>query len=59
MSTAPTVSEVHARALGGGRTEVDAGNETIAYDASWATEPSGLPGPAELLASTPVPAVKG
>ncbi|WP_219070870.1 OsmC family protein [Candidatus Mycobacterium methanotrophicum] len=28
-----------------------AGTETIAFDASWASEPSGLPGPAELLAS--------
>ena len=59
MSTAPTVDEVNARALGGGRAEVDAGSETIAFDAGWATEPSGLPGPAEPRASAPVPAVKG
>jgi uncharacterized OsmC-like protein len=51
VSAPPAVYEVHARALGGGRAEVDAGSETIAFDASWATEPTGLPGPAELLAS--------
>ena len=27
------------------------GSETVAFDASWGAEPSGLPGPAELLAA--------
>lgn len=47
----PTVYNVRARSIGGGRAEVAAGSETIGFDASWASEPSGLPGPAELLAS--------
>ena len=49
--SAPTVYEVHARSLGGGRAEVDAGTATVPLDTSWAIEPSGLPGPAELLAA--------
>jgi len=50
-SSPPTVYRVRARSIGGGRAEAAAGTETIAFDASWASEPSGLPGPAELLAS--------
>ncbi|WP_168209518.1 OsmC family protein [Mycobacterium helveticum] len=50
-SSPPTVYRVRARTIGGGRAEAAAGTETIAFDASWASEPSGLPGPAELLAS--------
>jgi uncharacterized OsmC-like protein len=30
---------------------VDAGTETVTFDGSWAQEPTGLPGPADLLAS--------
>jgi len=47
----PTSYTVRARTLGHGRAEADAGDQTIAFDASWAALPSGLPGPAELLAS--------
>jgi uncharacterized OsmC-like protein len=50
-SSPPTVYRVRARTIGGGWAEAAAGTETIAFDASWAREPSGLPGPAELLAS--------
>ncbi len=50
-SPSPTVYRVRARSIGGGRAEAAAGTETIAFDASWGSEPSGLPGPAELLAS--------
>ena len=45
------VYEIRARTLGAGRAEVDAGSETIPFDASWEDGPIGLPGPAELLAS--------
>lgn len=31
---------------------IDAGSETIRFDSSWASRPSGLPGPAELLAGS-------
>lgn len=47
----PTTYAIRARTTGTGRAEVDAADETIAFDASWAAEPSGLPGPAELLAA--------
>lgn len=50
-SSPPTVYQVRAHTIGGGRAEVAAGTEMISFDASWASEPSGLPGPAELLAS--------
>jgi uncharacterized OsmC-like protein len=43
---------VHARTTERGIAEADVGNETIRFDASWASEPSGLPGPAELLAAS-------
>lgn len=48
----PTVYDVHARTLSAGRAAVDAGTETITFDAAWAQPPTGLPGPAELLASS-------
>jgi uncharacterized OsmC-like protein len=51
VTAAPTTYTVRARTSSGGRAEVDAGTETVAFDASWAAEPTGLPGPAELLAS--------
>ncbi|MEY8014470.1 OsmC family protein [Mycobacterium servetii] len=50
-SSSPTVYRVRAGSIGGGQAEVTAGSETIAFDASWGRQPSGLPGPAELLAS--------
>lgn len=48
----PTVYHVRARTLGDGRAEVDAGTETFTFDAAWGQPPTGLPGPAELLASS-------
>jgi len=52
MTTAPTTYEIHGRSVAGESASIDAGNQTIPIDARWAaTEPSGLPGPAELLAS--------
>lgn len=51
-TAAPTTTyQVRARIVGGGRAEASAGTETIVFDASCASPPSGLPGPAELLAS--------
>lgn len=47
----PTTYTVRARTVGRGRAEAEAALATIAFDASWAAPPSGLPGPAELLAS--------
>jgi uncharacterized OsmC-like protein len=46
-----TTYSIRARTTGTGRAEVDVADQTITFDASWATEPSGLPGPAELLAA--------
>lgn len=43
---------MRARTIKPGTAEVDVGSETISFDASWASEPSGLPGPAELLAAS-------
>lgn len=48
---APTTYRASARTEGNGRAVAEAGDESIAFDASWAQPPSGLPGPAELLAS--------
>jgi uncharacterized OsmC-like protein len=43
--------QVRARASASGAAHADAGTETITFDASWGNGPSGLPGPAELLAA--------
>ena len=52
MSTPPTTYHVHAHSTAGGSASVTAHNQTVPVDASWgAAEPSGLPGPAELLAA--------
>lgn len=51
MTAAPTTYSVHARADAGGRATIDAGTVTVAFDAGWDAEPTGLPGPADLLAS--------
>lgn len=52
MSTPPpTIYTVRARTTAAGRAEFEAGTQTVPFDASWAVEPSGLPGPAELLAA--------
>jgi uncharacterized OsmC-like protein len=47
----PTAYRVRARVGASGAAHADAGTETITFDASWGNEPSGLPGPAELLAA--------
>lgn len=51
VPTAPTTYAVSARSDGSGRAVAEAAGESIAFDASWAQPGSGLPGPAELLAS--------
>lgn len=51
-SRPPADYRVTARTVGPGRARAEAGNEMIDFDASWASvDPSGLPGPAELLRS--------
>ncbi|WP_169812169.1 OsmC family protein [Nocardia xishanensis] len=51
-SAAPTTYTVTAcSGAGAGPAVAHAGSETIALDASWGTAPSGLPGPAHLLAA--------
>ncbi len=47
----PATYAVRARANATGGAYADAGTETITFDASWGAGPSGLPGPAELLAA--------
>jgi uncharacterized OsmC-like protein len=47
----PASYTVRARVSASGGAHADAGTETITFDASWGTGPSGLPGPAELLAA--------
>lgn len=52
MSTPPTTYHVQAHSTAGGSASVTMGNQTVPVDASWGvTEPSGLPGPAQLLAA--------
>ncbi|MFC5503096.1 OsmC family protein [Lysinimonas soli] len=51
METAPTSYTVHAHTTLPGVAEAEFGAETVRFDRSWASEPSGLPGPAELLAA--------
>lgn len=47
----PATCTVRARVSASGSAHADAGTETIRFDASWGTGPSGLPGPAEQLAA--------
>lgn len=49
--SAPTTYRVEARSSLADGARINAGTEVIDFDASWASAPSGLPGPAELLAS--------
>ena len=52
MPTPPKSYRVQGRSVAGGGAAIGAGDQSIPIDASWAAdEPSGLPGPAELLAS--------
>jgi len=48
---APTCYRVRARSQKGGAASAAAAGVTVPFDASWRSAPSGLPGPAELLAS--------
>lgn len=51
MTTPPTSYHVHGAVSAGGRATLTAADRAIPVDASWAAdEPSGDPGPAELLA---------
>lgn len=51
--TAPSLTyTVSARTTTHGRAQVDAGSEAVRFDSGWGSQPSGLPGPAELLASS-------
>ena len=52
MNASPLSYSVRARTTKPGTAEVDVASETISFDAAWASEPSGLPGPAELLAAS-------
>ena len=50
MAGPPTSYHVRADGVAGGRATIEAGNQRIPVDATWGSgEPSGLPGPAELL----------
>jgi uncharacterized OsmC-like protein len=52
MTTPAATYRVRARAVSHGDASVDVGTQTLPVDASWAAaEPSGLPGPAELLSA--------
>lgn len=52
MSASPTTYRITGQATSGGHAQIQAAGATIPIDASWAsTEPSDLPGPADLLAS--------
>ena len=52
MTKPPTTYEVQAHTVSGGDASVEVANQTVPIDARWAAdEPSGLPGPAELLAA--------
>lgn len=51
MNTAPTSYAVRGRLSGGGAAQVEAGTETVAFDGTWGQVTSGLPGPADLLAT--------
>lgn len=49
--TADTTYRIQAHTAAAGQARAQAGTETIAVDTGWGTEPSGLPGPGELLAA--------
>jgi uncharacterized OsmC-like protein len=52
MSGSPLTYSVLARTTTPGRAEIAFDGEVVSFDRSWASEPSGLPGPAELLAAS-------
>jgi uncharacterized OsmC-like protein len=49
--TAPLSYTVHALGVSGGPAAVDAAGASIPLDTGWGGEPTGAPGPAELLAA--------
>lgn len=49
--TAPTMYRITAHATAGGDAVVEAATTAIRLDAGWGATPTGLPGPADLLAS--------
>ncbi|MEP7369785.1 MAG: OsmC family protein [Dermatophilaceae bacterium] len=52
MTTPPMSYHVHGRGVAGHEASIQAGDQLIPIDSSWASElPSALPGPAELLAA--------
>ncbi|MGB8652753.1 MAG: OsmC family protein [Mycobacteriales bacterium] len=51
MTSAPTSYRVTGRTTSPGQAQLAAGDQTVTMDASWAQGPTGLPGPADLLAS--------
>jgi uncharacterized OsmC-like protein len=50
-SRAPTEYTVRGSTTSPGRAQVNAATQTVALDTAWPPAPSGLPGPAELLAA--------
>ena len=50
-TAAPLTYSVHSRSVAHGAAEIDVASETLKVDSSWARDPNGLPGPAELLAA--------
>jgi len=50
MAEPPRTYRVVGHTRRGGSAEIAAGNHTVPVDAGWAVEPTGAPGPAELLA---------
>lgn len=51
MPGSPLTYSVRARAIAAGSAEIDLADQTMRVDNSWGGEPTGLPGPAELLAA--------
>ncbi|MEO6532272.1 MAG: OsmC family protein [Pseudolysinimonas sp.] len=51
MANSPLSYSVLARTTAPGQAEIAFDGEVIRFDRAWASEPSGLPGPAELLAA--------
>lgn len=52
MPSSPLTYSVRARATAAGSAEIDLADQTMRVDNSWGGEPTGLPGPAELLAAS-------
>lgn len=50
MADSPKTYSVAGHCLAGGHAALVAGNHTVPVDAGWGVDPTGAPGPAELLA---------